>query len=84
MEKTEEVCSLFVPTNKAAEIILAYAAKKKRKTLLAYLGISESTFLSRLRNPGSFKLAEIAALQRCLRIPNESILAIINLLSERS
>lgn len=72
------------PENKAAEIILSFATRKKRKTLLAYLGISESTFLSRLRNPGNFKLAELAALQRCLRIPNESVLAIINLLSERS
>lgn len=68
---------MIEPQNKAAEIILAYAAKKKRSDLLAYLGMAESTFLTRLRNPGSFKVSEIVALQRFLRIPYEKILMIM-------
>ncbi len=66
------------PENKAAEIILSYAARKKRKALLAYLGMAESTFLSRLKNPSKFTLGEIVALQRFLRMPDEKILEIKN------
>lgn len=75
---------MLVAPNQAAEIILAYAAKKRRKDLLVHLGMTESTFISRLRNPGSFKLSEIAALQRFLRMSNESILEILKLIPEGS
>lgn len=66
------------PTNNAAAIILSYAARKKRRDLLKALGMAESTFLSRLRNPGAFSLSELAALQRFLRVPDEAVLQILD------
>ncbi len=68
---------MIEPQNRAAETILSYAAKKKRKDLLAYLGMAESTFLSRIHNPGKFTLTEMTALQRFLHIPDEVIISII-------
>lgn len=69
------------PENRAAEIILSYAVRKKRGELVKYLGITENTFTARLRKPSTFKLGEIAALQWFLRIPDQVILEIIHSIS---
>ena len=68
---------MLVPKNKAAEIILSYASKRRRSDLIKFLGMSQATFSARIKRPQEFKLYELAALQKYLLISDEDIIAII-------
>ena len=70
---------MIEPPNKAAKILLRYAAMKKRSDLLGRLGMSESTFMDRIRHPKSFKISELLIMQSCLGISDEDLLQVIKL-----
>ena len=59
------------PQAKVGRLIAGYATQRRASTaqLASYIGRSENTVLSRIRNPGDLTLTEVTALCRKLEIP---------------